>query len=79
LANIFFTDDAVEKTNQKFSCTEYNIPRYKSFTDEATQLPSILKNVLILAILKIVSIKATEFSSQFRGKIGAAEEKSLAP
>ncbi len=57
----------------------YNIPRYKSFTDEATQLPSILENVLITAILKIVSIKATEFSSQFSGKIEAPEEKSLAP
>jgi hypothetical protein len=41
----------------------YNIPRYKSFTDEATQLPSILENVSITAILKIVSLKATEFSS----------------
>jgi hypothetical protein len=38
----------------------YNIPRYKSFTDEATQLPSILENVSITVILKIVSIKATE-------------------
>jgi hypothetical protein len=57
----------------------YNIPRYESFTDEATQLPSILENVSIAAILKIVSIKATEFSSQFVVKIGAAEEKSLAP
>jgi hypothetical protein len=56
----------------------YNIPRYKSFTDEVTQLPSILENVLITAILKIVSIKATEFSSQFSGKIATAEEKSLA-
>jgi hypothetical protein len=27
----------------------YNIPRYKSFTDEATQLPSILGNVSITA------------------------------
>jgi hypothetical protein len=42
----------------------YNIPRYKSFTDEATQLLSILKNVSITAILKIVTIKATQFSSQ---------------
>ncbi len=57
----------------------YNIPRYKSFTDEATQLPSILENVSITAILKIVSIKATEFSSQFGGKIGADEKNSLAP
>ncbi len=57
----------------------YNILRYKSFTDEATQLPSILENVLITAILKIVSIKVTEFSSQFGRKIKAAEEKSLAP
>jgi hypothetical protein len=38
----------------------YNIPRYKSFTDEVIQLPSILENVLITVILKIVSIKATE-------------------
>jgi len=38
-----------------------------------------LKNVLITAILKIVSIKVTEFSSQFCRKIGAIEEKSLAP
>ncbi len=37
----------------------YNIPRYKSFTDEAIQLPSILENVSNTAILKIVSIKAT--------------------
>jgi hypothetical protein len=37
----------------------YNIPRYKSFTDEATQSPSILEKVLITAILKIVSIKGT--------------------
>jgi hypothetical protein len=57
----------------------YSIPRDKTFTDEATQLPSILKNVFITGILKIVSIKATEFSSQFGGKIGATEEKSLAP
>jgi hypothetical protein len=57
----------------------YNIPRYSSFTDEATQLPSILENVSITVILKILSIKATEFSSQFGGKIGATEEKSLAP
>jgi hypothetical protein len=27
----------------------YNIPRYKNFTDEATQLPSILENVSITA------------------------------
>ncbi len=47
---------------------QYNFPRYKSFTDEGTQLPSILENVSITAILKIVSIKATEFSSQFGGK-----------
>jgi hypothetical protein len=39
----------------------------------------MLENVSITAILKIVSIKTTEFSSQFSGKIGAAEEKSLAP
>ena len=32
----------------------YNIPRYKSFIDEAKQLPSILENVSITAILKIV-------------------------
>ncbi len=57
----------------------YNIPRYKSFTDEAIQLPAILKNVSITAILKIVSIKATEFSSQFSRKIGVVAEKSLAP
>jgi hypothetical protein len=55
----------------------YNIPRYKTFTDDATQLPSILENVSITAILKIVPLKATEFSSQFGGKIGATEEKSL--
>ncbi len=58
---------------------QYNIPRYKSFTDKAIQLPSILENVSITAILKLLSIKATEFSSQFGGKIGATEEKSLAP
>jgi hypothetical protein len=57
----------------------YNIPRYKSFTDEALLLQSILENVSITAILKIASIKATEFSSQCGGKIGAADEKSLAP
>jgi hypothetical protein len=56
----------------------YNIPRYKSFTDEAPQLPSILENVSITVILKNASIKATEFSSRFGGKTGAAEEKSLA-
>ncbi len=53
----------------------YNIPRYKSFTDEATQLLSILKNVSITAILKIVTIKATEFSSQFGGKLGLLRKK----
>jgi hypothetical protein len=51
----------------------YNIPRYKSFTDEATQLPYILENVSITAILKI--IKATEFSSQFGGKLGPLRKK----
>jgi hypothetical protein len=53
----------------------YNIPRYNSFTDEATQLPSILENVLITVILKIVSLKAAEFSSQFGGKIGPLRKK----
>jgi hypothetical protein len=82
LANIFFTDEATEKIKKKFfpaPMKRYNIPRFKSFTDEAIQLPSVLENVSITAILKLVSIKATEFSSQFGGKIGAAEEKSLAP
>jgi hypothetical protein len=62
-----------KKPNKNFPAPmkRYNIPRYKSFTDEATQLPSILKNVSITAILKIVLIKATKFSSQFGRKIGA--------
>jgi hypothetical protein len=77
LANIFFPDGAIEKTNQKFSCT-----------DEAMQYPKVQKfhrccrpflKMFITAILKIVLIKTTEFSSQFGRKIGAAEEKSLAP
>jgi hypothetical protein len=91
-AKIFVTDEAIEKTKQKFSCTNeaiklvkfcaikrhfclykhillamkrhnrfrnlffeamqrYNIRRYKSFTDEETQSPSILENVSITAIL----------------------------
>jgi hypothetical protein len=76
LVQIFFTDEAMEKTKLKlFSAPmkRYNIPRSKSFTDEAIQLPSILENIWITAI------KETEFSSRFGGKIGAAEEKSLAP
>ncbi len=53
----------------------YNILRYKSFTNEATQSPTILENVSTTAILKIVSIKATELSGQFGGKIQLLRKK----
>jgi hypothetical protein len=75
LAKIFFTDEAMEKTKQNFFSAmmkRYNIPSYKSFTDEAS---SILENVSITAILKFVSLKAAEFSSQFGGKIGPLRKK----
>jgi hypothetical protein len=55
---------------------QYNIPWYKSFTDEATQSASIIENVSITAILKIVSIKSTELSRQFGGKFRPLRKKS---
>ena len=56
----------------------YNIPRYKSFIDEAKQLPSILENVSITAILKLYRLKRQNFPADSAEKFGAAEEKSLA-
>jgi hypothetical protein len=58
LAKIFFTDEAIEKTKQKFSCTDEAIqyPKEQKFH----RLPSILENVSITAILKIVSIKGAQ-------------------
>jgi hypothetical protein len=53
----------------------YNIPRYKSFTNEAKQSPSILENLSITAILKIVTIKATELSGQFGRKLRPLRKK----
>ena len=53
----------------------YNIPRYKSFTDEAIQLPSILENVSITAILKIVSIKRQDFPANSAEKLGPLRKK----
>ncbi len=56
----------------------YNIPRYKKFHRWSDTIAVHSRKWIDYSILKIVSIKA-EFSSQFGGKIGAAEEKSLAP
>jgi hypothetical protein len=54
---------------------QYNIPRYKSFTDEATRSLSILENVSITAFLKNVSIKATELFGLLGGKIWPLRKK----
>jgi hypothetical protein len=78
LAKIFFTDEAIEKTPKNFFLhrkKRYNIPRYKSFTDEAIQLPSILENVSITAILKIVSIKRQDFPANSAEKLGPLRKK----
>ncbi len=53
----------------------YNIPRYKSFTDEAIQLPSILENVSITVILKILSIKRQDFPAISAEKLGPLRKK----
>ncbi len=53
----------------------YNIPRYKSFTDEAIQLTSMLENVSITAIVKIVSIKRQDFPANSAEKFGRWEKK----
>jgi hypothetical protein len=74
LAKIFFTDEAIEKTKKK-PMKRYNIPRNKSFTDEAIQLSSILENVSITAILKIVSIKRQDFPANSAEKLGPLRKK----
>ncbi len=81
MAKIIFTDEAIEKTPKKISCTDEAIqyPKVQKFHRGSDTIAVHSWNVSITAILKIVSIKATEFSSQFGGKIRAAEEKSLAP
>ncbi len=81
LAKIFFTDEAIEKTKQKFflhrwSDTIYQGTKISPWSDT---IAVHSRKCIDYSILKIVSIKATECSSQFGGKIGDAEEKSLAP
>ena len=81
MAKIFFTDEAIEKTKKKFSHTDEAIqyPKVQKFHRWSDTIAVHSRKCIDYSILKIVSIKATEFSSQFGGKIGAAEEKSLAP
>ncbi len=53
----------------------YNIPRSKSFTDEAMQLPSILENVSITGILKLYRLKRQNFSADSAEKLGLLRKK----
>jgi hypothetical protein len=67
----------MEKTKLKFSAPmkRYNIPRSKSFTDEAIQLLSILENVSITAILKLYRLKRQNFPADSAEKLGLPRKK----
>jgi hypothetical protein len=69
-----------KKPNKNFFCTDEAIqyPKVQKFHRLSDTIAVHSRKCIDYSDSKIVSLKATEFSSQF-GKNWAAEEKSLAP